>query len=84
MDWRERIIQNIGCDLDISEYIKEFELLGYNHEEAIELAKYAVLPITINPELGWDEIVEAFNSVPEIYPIRTEDLQKVLERSNNE
>lgn len=31
-----------------------------------------------------DRIVEKFNSIPEVYPITTEDLEKVLKRSKNE
>lgn len=31
-----------------------------------------------------DRIAEEFNSIPEVYPITTEDLRKVLERSKNE
>lgn len=52
-----------GCDLSIEEYVKDFEKLGYTHEESVELAKAAIKPITINPEINWDEIVEAFNSI---------------------
>ena len=53
----------IGCDLSIEEYTKDFEKLGYTHEESIELAKAAIQPITINPAINWDEIVEAFNAI---------------------
>lgn len=52
-----------GCDLSIEEYAKDFEKIGYTHEESIELAKVAIYPITINPAINWDEIVEAFNSI---------------------
>ncbi len=76
-----------GCDLSMEEYVKEFELLGYTHDEAIELGKLAIeCPITIDPidpdEL--DRIVEAFNNVGEVYPISVEDLKKALERYENE
>lgn len=52
-----------GCDLSIEEYAKDFEKLGYTHEEAIELAKAAIQPVTINPEIGLDKIVESFNAI---------------------
>lgn len=41
-----------GCDLSIEEYAKDFEKLGYTHEESVELAKAAIEPITINPEIN--------------------------------
>ena len=66
-----------GCDLSIEEYAKDFEKLGYTHEESIELAKAAIQPVTINPEIGWDEIVEAFNSIPTVNPISADDLRKL-------
>lgn len=69
-----------GCDLSIEEYAKDFENLGYTHEESIELAKAAIRTVTINPEIDWDEIVDAFNNIPYVNPIRVEDLKKVLER----
>lgn len=47
----------------IEEWVKDFEKLGYTHEESVELAKAAIEPITINPSINWDEIVEAFNSI---------------------
>ena len=31
-----------GCDLSIEEYAKDFEELGYTHEESIELAKKSI------------------------------------------
>ena len=73
-----------GCDLSIEEYAKDFEKLGYTHEESMELAKAAIQPITINPAINWDEIVEAFNNIPMVNPITADDLRKALERSNNE
>ena len=72
-----------GCDLSIGEYAKDFEKLGYTHEESIELAKAVIEPITINPAINWDEIVEAFNSIPTVNPISADDLRKALERSKN-
>lgn len=73
-----------GCDLSIEEYAKDFEKLGYTHEESMELAKAANQPITINPAINWDEIVEAFNNIPTVNPISADDLRKALERSKNE
>ena len=40
----------LGCDLSIEEYAKDFEKLGYTHEESIELAKAVMQPITVNME----------------------------------
>lgn len=51
------------CDLSIEEWVKDFEKLGYTHEESVELAKAAIQPITINPEIDWDEIIKAFNAI---------------------
>lgn len=73
-----------GCDLSIEEYAKDFEKLGYTHEESMELAKAAIQPITINPAINWYDIVEAFNNIPTVNPISSDDLRKALERSKNE
>lgn len=67
----------------VEEWVKDFEKLGYTHEESVELAKAAIEPITINPSINWDEIVEAFNSIPTVNPISADDLRKALERSKN-
>ena len=88
----------LGCDLSIEEYAKDFEKLGYTHEESVELAKLTIQQITIEdidftqfvqPLIPmdteeWDRIVEAFNNVGEVYPISAEDLKKALERYQNE
>ena len=65
--------------------IEDWELLGYTHDEAIELSELSVVwsPIKIDPE-ELDRIVEAFNNVGEVYPISAEDLKKALERYENE
>ncbi len=83
-----------GCDLSIEEYAKDFEKLGYTHEESIELAK-ATIHIITDPDIDFaqlvqplvqkdteefDRIVDAFNNVEYVYPISAEDLKKVLER----
>ena len=88
----------VGCDLSIEEYAKDFEKLGYTHEESVELAKLTIQQIT-NPDIDftqfiqpiipmdteeWDRIVEAFNNVGEVYPISAEDLKNALERYENE
>lgn len=68
-----------GCDLSIEEYAKDFEKLGYTHEESVELAKAAIEPITINPEINWDEIVEAFNSIGcTSFRLSSEELENLL------
>lgn len=73
-----------GCDLSMEEYMKDFELLGYTHDEAIELSKLTVLgsPITIDPEFS--KIVDVVCNFPTVNVISAEDLKKVLERSKNE
>lgn len=73
-----------GCDLSIEEYAKDFEKLGYTHEESMELAKAAIQPITINPAINWDEIVEAFNNILTVNPISAEYLKKTLEKTTGE
>ena len=70
-----------GCDLSIEEYAKDFERLGYTHEESIELAKAAIKPVTINPEIDWDEIVGAFNSIGSTSSQFTADeLKEIMEK----
>lgn len=73
-----------GCDLSIEEYAKDFEKLGYTHEESIELAKAAIKPVTINPDIGWGEIVEAFNSIGSTSSQFTADeLKEIMEEQEN-
>ena len=72
-----------GCDLSIEEYAKDFEKLGYTHEESVELAKLAIQPITIDPDFDFDKAIEIFNNLPTVNPISPENLKKALERSNN-
>ena len=74
----------IGFDLSMEEYVKDFELLGYTHDEAIKLGRLAVERLLTVDTSDWDRIVEEFNSIPEVYPILADDLKKILERSNNE
>ena len=64
--------------------VKDFELLGYTHDEAIEFGRLAVEhPLTIYPD-EFDKIAEIFNNIPEVYPITAKDLEKALERYQNE
>lgn len=65
--------------------IEDWELLGYTHDEAIELSELSVIgsPIKIDSE-EFDRIVEAFNNVGEVYPISAKDLKKALERYKSE
>ena len=87
-----------GIDLSIEEYAKDFEKLGYAHEESVELAKATIHLIT-DPDIDFaqliqplvqidteefNRIVEEFNNVGEAYPISAADLKKVLERYGNE
>lgn len=73
-----------GYDLSIEEYVKDFENLGYTHEESIELAKAAIKPVTINPEIGWGEVVKAFNDIGcTSFQFTAEELNKILEGQEN-
>lgn len=72
-----------GCDLSIEEYAKDFEKLGYTHDESVELAKAAIQPVTISPDFDFDKAIEIFNSLPTVNPISADDLRKALERSKN-
>lgn len=74
---------HIGIDLSIEEYAKDFEKLGYTHDEAIELINSAMKPVTIDTS-DWDRLVEEFNNIPTVNPISPEDVRKVLERYKNE
>ena len=86
-----------GIDLSIEEYAKDFEKLGYTHEESVELAKATIHLIT-DPDIDFaqlvqplvqidteefDRIVDSFNNVGEVYPISAKDLKKALERYGN-
>lgn len=72
-------------DNKIEEYAKDFEKLGYTHEESIEFAKAAIQPVTINSEIGWDEFVEAFNAIGcTSFRLTLEELKEILERQENE
>lgn len=65
--------------------IEDWELLGYTHDEAVELSELSVIgsPVEIDQE-EIDRIVEAFNNIQEVYPITAKDLEKALERYRNE
>lgn len=73
---------HIGIDLSIEEYAKDFEKLGYTHDEAIELINSAMQPVTIDTS-DWDRIVEEFNNIPTVNAISAEDVRKALERYKN-
>lgn len=59
-----------GCDLSINEYTKEFEKLGYTHEESVGLAKNTIqwleetkeLKIEISDE-ELERIADEFNRI---------------------
>ena len=75
---------HFGCDLSMGEYVKDFELLGYTHDEAIELTKAAIEPITINPAINWGEIVEAFNNIGcTSFQMTADEIKEILERQEN-
>lgn len=69
--------------LSAEECVKEFELLGYTHDEAIALVDSAMQPVTIDTS-DWDRIVEEFSKLPTVNVISAEDVRKALERYKNE
>lgn len=73
-----------GCDLSMEEYVKDFELLGYTHDEATELSKLAVIgsPIQIDPEFS--KVLDVICNLPTVNAISAKDLEKALERYKNE
>lgn len=73
----------IGIDLSIEEYAKDFEKLGYTHDEAIELINYAMQPVTIDTS-DWDRLVEEFNNIGLVNPLSPDEVRKALERYKNE
>lgn len=67
-----------GCDLSMKECVKDFELLGYTHEESIELAKLAIDTVTLSP-IDWYEFIEAFNSIGcTSFRLASEELENLL------
>lgn len=74
---------HIGIDLSIEEYAKDFEKLGYTHEEAIELINSAMQPVTIDTS-DWDRLVEEFNNIGLVNPLSPDEVRKALERYKNE
>lgn len=73
----------IGIDLSIEEYAKDFEKLGYTHDEAIELINSAMQPVTIDTS-DWDRLVEEFNNIGLVNPLSPDEVRKALERYKNE
>lgn len=76
-----------GCDLSIAEHTKEFEKLGYSHEDAVELAKSAVkfADTTYNfddLDYATKGLIEKFCELPLVNPISTNDLRKILGEQN--
>ena len=74
---------HIGIDLSIEEYAKDFEKLGYTHDEAIELINSAMQPVTIDTS-DWDRLVEEFNNIGLVNPLSPDEVRKALERYKNE
>ena len=68
---------HIGIDLSIEEYAKDFEKLGYTHDEAIELINSAMQPVTIDTS-DWDRIVEEFNNIGLVNPLSPDEVRKAL------
>lgn len=67
-----------GYDLSMKECVKDFELLGYTHEESIELAKLAIDTVTLSP-IDWYEFIEAFNSIGcTSFRLASEELENLL------
>lgn len=70
----------IGYDLSIEEYAKDFEKLGYTHEESIELAKITIEQIT-NSDIDFTQFVQ-----PLVQPTITmgaEEWDRIVEAFNN-
>ena len=74
----------VGCDLSMEEYVKDFELLGYTHDEAVALVDSAMQPVVTIDTSDWDKLVEEFCKIPTVNAISAEDVRKVLERYKNE
>lgn len=73
----------VGCDYSMEKWIKDFEKLGYTHDEAIALVDSAMQPVTIDTS-DWDRLVEEFCKLPTVNAISAEDVRKALERYKNE
>ena len=48
----------------IEDIIREFEKIGYTHEQAIKLTELAQQPIAIDASMDMDEIIDKLNSIP--------------------
>lgn len=46
-----------------------------------ECDAYCDYAMAIKKLKEYEDIVDKFNSIPEVYPIRTEDLKKILDKS---
>lgn len=69
-----------GCDLNIEEYTKDFEKLGYTHEESAELAKATIHLIT-DPDIDFSQLVQPI--VQPTISIDTEEWGRIVEAFNN-
>lgn len=76
-----------GCDLSIEEYIKEFEKLGYTHEESVEFAKAAIQPVTFNMEEIEEEIERVADEFSKIgctsFRLTSEEIERILNNESN-
>ena len=64
--------------------IEDWELLGYTHDEAIELSELSVVGSPVITDQEFSKIVEALCSLPTVNAISAEELEKALERYHNE
>lgn len=72
-----------GCDLSIEEYIKEFEKLGYTHEESVEFVKAAIQPVTFNME-EIERVADEFSKIGcTSFRLTSEEIERILNNESN-
>lgn len=80
-----------GCDLSIKEYAKDFELLGYTHEESIILAKDAIQWLEGTKELKFEisdkELERIANEFSRIgctsFQLSSEEINNLLQKAES-
>ena len=78
------MIMYVGCDYSMERYVRDFELLGYTHDEAVALVNSVMQPVVTIDTSDWDRLVEEFCKLPTVNAISAEDVRKALERYKNE
>lgn len=61
--WKGVRYMEHGYDSIVAEYVKEFENIGYTHEDSLYLAKLAARVRTINPGIGFRELTLAIEAL---------------------